>query len=107
MKQTESKAAAERVWKVSEIAGFEVFDRTGEKLGVLADVISTGSNDVWVVKDDGDEVLIPALKSIIREVNKLRKKIFVSLPEGYRDIYARTNLSENDLEYNGCLVYED
>jgi 16S rRNA processing protein RimM len=107
MKQDENKGAADRAWKVSEIIGFEVYDRTGEKLGVLSNVISTGGNDVWAVKNENEEILIPALKSVIREVNSLRKKIFVSLPDGYRDIYAQSNLSDGGLEYNGYPVYED
>ncbi|AKL98569.1 ribosome maturation factor RimM [Endomicrobium proavitum] len=94
-------------WNVSDILGFEVFSQSGDRLGVLSDVISTGSNDVWVVKYEGEEVLIPALKSIVGEVNVLRKKIFVTLPKGFEDIYTQAKSADGNLEYNGYTVYED
>jgi len=107
MKQKKSAAPPSKTWKISDILGFEVFDRTGEMLGVLADVISTGSNDVWVVRYCGEEILIPALKNIVKEVNSLRKKIFVALPAGYADIYAAAKPADGLPEYNGYFVYED
>ncbi len=94
-------------WKVSDILNFEVFNQAGERLGVLSEVISTGSNDVWVVKYDNEEILIPALKNIVKEVNILRKKIFVSLPSGYENIYVNEKSADGHIEYNGYLVYED
>jgi len=94
-------------WKVSEILGFEVFSQTGERLGVLSDVVSTGSNDVWVVRYDNEEILIPALKTVVKEVNVLRKKIFVVLPEGYDKIYASAKSADSVAQYNGFIVYED
>lgn len=103
-----SKKNEERSWKVSDILGFEVYSQSGDKLGILSEVISTGSNDVWVVKYDNEEILIPALKSFINEVNMLRKKIFVTLPEGYEDIYGNSVKSaDGSVEYNGYIVYED
>jgi len=97
----------EEKWKVSDILGFEVFSQTGDRLGVLSDVISTGSNDVWVVKYENEEVLIPALKNIVKEVNILRKKIFVTLPKGFEDIYGQVKSADGNVEYNGYVVYED
>jgi len=94
-------------WKVSDILGFEVFSQSGDRLGVLSDVISTGSNDVWVVKYENEEILIPALKSVVKEVNVLRKKIFVVLPEGYDKIYGSAKSADAIIEYNGFVVYED
>jgi 16S rRNA processing protein RimM len=46
-------------------------------------VIETGSNDVYVVENEqGKQVLIPALKSVVREVSLNERKIVVELPEG-------------------------
>ena len=102
-----SKQSVNKTWKVSDIIGFEVFNQTGERLGVLSDVISTGSNDIWVVKYDNEEILIPALKNVIQEVNVARKKIFVVLPGGYESIYTSAKSADGVLEYNGYIVYED
>ena len=97
----------DKKWKVSDIIGFEVFSHTGERLGVLSSVIETGSNDVWVVKYSGEEILIPALKNIITQVSLARKKIFVTLPKGYEDIYGPVQSADGGVEYNGYFVYED
>jgi 16S rRNA processing protein RimM len=96
-------------WKISDILGFEVFDQHGNLMGVLSDVISTGSNDVWVVKYYyyNEEVLIPALKNVVKEVNFTRKKIFVFLPKQYNKIYGQVKLVDDVFEYNGYYVYED
>lgn len=94
-------------WKIKDILGFEVYDNKSNKLGLLSDVMSTGSNDIWVIKSQEEELLIPALKSIVTEVNILRKKIFVTLPDGYESMYGSKIKIDDILEYAGYIVYED
>jgi 16S rRNA processing protein RimM len=94
-------------WKISDILGFTVFDQNGTRMGILSNVILTGSNDVWVVKYYNEEVLIPALKNVVKGVNIARKKIFVILPKEYEDIYGKVKSADDFLEYNGYFVYED
>ena len=78
-------------WKVSDLAGCSVYDEAGEKLGVFSDVLPTKSNDIWVVIDERGgkktELLIPALKTIVKEVDIAAKKITVKLPAGLRNIF--------------------
>ncbi|MFH1367924.1 MAG: PRC-barrel domain-containing protein [Elusimicrobiota bacterium] len=77
-------------WKVSDIAGSEVFDVSGEKIGLLADVLPSGGNDIWVVVNPSGrykEILVPALKSVVKEVDVQNKKIVVQLPAGLKEIY--------------------
>ncbi len=94
-------------WKIKDILGFEVYDNKSNKLGLLSDVMTTGSNDIWVIKSQEEELLIPALKSIVTEVNILRKKIFVTLPDGYESMYGSKIKIDDILEYAGYIVYED
>ena len=104
------KKNAKTSWKVADILGFEVFDQDGNLLGLLADVISTGNNDVWTIKSDTEELLIPALKSIVTKVDISAKRIFVSLPDGYVDIYGTKVKLEDAVvveEFSGITVYED
>lgn len=68
---------------VFDLIGCSVFDAGGALLGELAEVLETGSNDVYVVRqppttagEDAD-ILIPALKSVVREVDVENKKIIV------------------------------
>lgn len=68
---------------ICDIIGSEVQDMAGASYGKLTEVLSTGSNDVYVVKnEDGREILLPALKSVIREVNIETGVIKVVIPEG-------------------------
>jgi 16S rRNA processing protein RimM len=63
----------------------EVITDEGEKLGSLAEIISTGANDVYVVKtDEGKEILIPSIKECVLDVNVEHKKITVHLLNGLR-----------------------
>jgi 16S rRNA processing protein RimM len=73
---------------IFDLIGMEVFELDGNRLGILKDVLQTGSNDVYVVKNDQNkEILIPALKSVIKEVSIGDKIMKVVLPEGLIDIY--------------------
>ena len=53
-----------------DIIGLDVLDLDGKKLGAVENVLKTGSNDVFVTRTlDGGELLIPALKRVVREIN--------------------------------------
>jgi 16S rRNA processing protein RimM len=69
-----------------ELIGLAVEDTEGKYLGVIDAVLPTGSNDVYVVKDKGRqpvrELLIPALATVVLEVDLARGVMCVDLPEG-------------------------
>lgn len=68
---------------ISDIIGFEVYKENGEKLGDLEDIVSTKSNDIYIVKDLlGKQILLPGLKSVIKKVDLENKKIIVNLIKG-------------------------
>ncbi len=65
-----------------DIIGLDVFDVDGNALGKVTNVLETGSNDVYVVKsDDGKEILVPALKAVVKEINIDESRMVVDLPE--------------------------
>ncbi len=71
---------------ITDILGMSVYDENNKLLGKLSDVIQTGSNDVYIVKnDEGKEILIPALKSVVKEISLEEGKISVVLPKGLLD----------------------
>ena len=51
-----------------DIIGLEVIDDKGVKLGKISEILKTGSNDVYVV-DAEKQILIPALKKVVKEIN--------------------------------------
>ena len=70
----------------ADLMGLSVYNLAGDHLGEVSAIVQTGSNDVYVVKRrDGTteiEVLIPALASVVREVDLDRRTMRVDLPEG-------------------------
>ena len=61
-----------------DLLGMAVWTDTGEKLGEVTDVLKTGANDVYAVRDaEGKEVLIPAVKQWVLSVSTTEKKIIV------------------------------
>jgi 16S rRNA processing protein RimM len=66
-----------------ELFGFDVLDESGNSLGELVEIIETGANDVYVVRNkSGKEILLPAIASVILETDPVRRVIRVHLLEG-------------------------
>lgn len=71
---------------VADLYDIEVYEDNGDKLGVIVDVIETGSNDVYTVKcSDGSEILLPAIKQCILDVDIDNNKMVVHVLDGLRD----------------------
>ncbi|MCM0084062.1 ribosome maturation factor RimM [Geomonas sp. Red32] len=70
----------------SDLLGLTVATEEGEELGQLVDIIETGSNDVYVVKYQGRELLIPALDDVVVAVDVASGRMTVSLPEGLLEL---------------------
>lgn len=67
---------------LSDLLDCTVADETGHSYGVIAEIIQTGSNDVYVVRStDGEELLIPALKSIVSRVDIEDRQVTVRAEE--------------------------
>jgi len=69
-----------------EIIGLSVFSKDDIFIGNVTSVIPTGSNDVYVVKNldknNSQEILIPAIASVVLEIDLKKERIRVDLPEG-------------------------
>lgn len=67
---------------IFDIIGLSVYDKTGEILGEVVNVLRTGSNDVYEVKSEtGRDMLVPALKKVVNEIDVSGKKMIVDLSE--------------------------
>lgn len=80
----EAMPLEEDEYYVYQILGLEVWTTEGEFLGVVDDILFTGSNDVYVVKNGEQEVLIPAISDVVVEVDMDGGRIKVQLMEGLR-----------------------
>ena len=71
---------------IADLIGLEVYDEDDQHLGMLTNVIETGANDVYEVKfEDGREVLFPAIKQCILNVDMENRKMKVHIMEGLLD----------------------
>ncbi len=72
---------------VADILGLEVREENGRVLGEVGDVIKTGSNDVYVLKNtfNKKQILIPVLDSVVLETNIEGGYIVVRLMKGLID----------------------
>ena len=67
---------------VADLIGLPVYDEEGQQIGTFKDALSTGSNDVYVIAVPGaKDILLPALKAYVKEINIAEKRIVVALPE--------------------------
>ena len=68
---------------IVDLLGLEVFTEDNNLLGKIVDVFPTGSNDVYVVKNElGKQILLPAIGEVIKNVDIPNKKMVVNLIKG-------------------------
>lgn len=73
----------ENSYYIVDLLGLEVYTDENIFLGKLDDIFNTGSNDIYVVKDEkGKQVLLPAISDVIKKVDIENKKIIVHLLNG-------------------------
>ena len=66
-----------------EIIGLEVYDENNIFLGKVENVISTGSNDVYIVKDKNKkELSIPAIREVVKNIDLEKKRITIKMVDG-------------------------
>jgi 16S rRNA processing protein RimM len=69
-----------------DLLGLKVITDTGQPLGSLVSIMETGSNDVYLVKGEGREYLIPALADVVVNIDVKAGIIIVSPPDGLLDL---------------------
>jgi 16S rRNA processing protein RimM len=67
-----------------QILGLRALSEDGEALGEIAEIIETGSNDVYVISGPKGEILVPAITQAIRQIDLARGVVVVRLMEGLR-----------------------
>ena len=68
---------------IADIIGSDVYTDEGEHLGKVDDIYNTGSNDIYVVKDElGKQILLPAIKDVLLDIDVEKQKVTVHLLKG-------------------------
>lgn len=79
----ENEVLEEDTYYIKDLVDSKVFLEDGTEFGKLIDVFQTGANDVYIIKTiDNKEVLIPAIKDVVKDIDIKNKKITIELMEG-------------------------
>lgn len=68
-----------------QLLGLTVVTEEGRELGVLAQILETGANDVYIVRSDSREYLIPAIADVVQEVDLEAKRMTIHALPGLLD----------------------
>lgn len=69
-----------------EIIGLNVYLEGDILLGKVDSILETGGNDVYVVKKEHREYLIPALKSVVKKIDIVKNEMIICPMEGLLDL---------------------
>ena len=83
IERSQAAKLEEETYYIVDILGLEVYTDDNQFLGKVDDIFNTGSNDIYVVKDEmGKQILLPAIKEVIKKIDLKNKKITVHLLKG-------------------------
>lgn len=68
-----------------EAIGCEVTTTDGRRIGVIEEVIATGANDVWVVRNGEVEVLVPVIENVVKSIDLGAGRMVVEAVPGLLD----------------------
>ncbi len=77
----------EGVYYIADLIGLKVIDENNEEIGVIADVINTGANDIYDVKREGKKnMLIPVIDDVVKEIDLENKLVRIKMMEGLDEL---------------------
>ena len=80
-----------------DILGLHVSTLDGRDVGKIVDIMITGSNDVYIIKAaDGRQVLVPAIKEVVKQVDLIRKMMYIEPIRGLLDDTEAVSIEEEE-----------
>jgi 16S rRNA processing protein RimM len=77
----------EGTYYIADLIGLEVYKEDDEKVGVIADVFNTGSNDIYDIKREGKKnMLLPVIDDVVLNIDIENKKVTVRMIDGLEDL---------------------
>lgn len=71
---------------IADLIGLSIVNEDKILLGTLTDILETGANDVYVLTTtEGKEVLLPAIKECILNIDMAAKEITIHMMDGLQD----------------------
>ena len=79
----DAKELPKGTYFIADLIGLNVYTDDGKILGKIDDIFNYGSNDIYVVKDElGKQILLPAIKEVIIQIDLENEKMIVHLLKG-------------------------
>lgn len=72
----------EGTYYLYQLIGLHVVTIDGQALGIVADIIETGANDVYVIEGDDRQILLPAIDDVIKSIDVETGQIVVQVIDG-------------------------
>jgi 16S rRNA processing protein RimM len=85
VEEQESVSPRDGSYFVHDIIGSSVRTVNGDEVGKVIDVLKLPAHDAWVIEQNGNEILLPATKQVVRQVDVGRKQIVIEMPKGLLD----------------------
>ncbi len=70
-----------------EIVGFEVIDTEHGVIGIMQQVIDLPANPLFQIQKGDVEILVPIREGVVKDVDRVNKKITIETPPGLVDLY--------------------
>ena len=70
-----------------EIIGFEVIDAEKGNIGVIKKVLEYPATPLFSIDFKGKEILMPIIDSVIENVDRETKTIYINAPKGLIELY--------------------
>lgn len=82
MVERSKKKLPENTYYIADLIGLDVYTDEGTLLGKVKDIYNTGANDIYSIETESKEVLLPAIKEVIKQIDIENKKIIVHILKG-------------------------
>lgn len=79
-------ALAKDQYFIRDLIGVEVYSLTNERVGTITDILQTGPTDIYVIKGNSKEILVPARKEIFKEIDIVGKIARADIPKDLMEL---------------------
>ena len=80
--RSDIRALPPEQYYVFQLIGLDVLTTGGKSLGQIVDVLPTAGNDVYIVKSERGEILIPAIEDVIMSIDLENRQVIIEVIEG-------------------------
>ena len=84
--RSQLQALAEEEYYLFQIVGLEVWTTGEERLGIITGVEKSASNDIYIVSDNGKDILIPAIGEVIVSVDIEERRLVIAPMPGLLEL---------------------